>query len=230
MSVRFGIIAPMKNRAKKLATLSDRLVHVLDLTGTRKADLARAIDVSPQVIQFLCSSHTKSSRFTFEIATALGLNTRWLATGEGEMFLADDPKHQLFKAYQRVPILSDNALLGFAKSKEGSLPTSRQWAVLKSTKSNLFCVKVSDTSMEPLLPINSLVFFQKVFDYHIHEGDIVLAFVEAFQTIIIRKVKQIESQTYLVPHNEALFKQIELVRPEMVIAIAIECHLKLGRD
>ncbi|MCB1826949.1 MAG: helix-turn-helix transcriptional regulator, partial [Coxiellaceae bacterium] len=74
---------------ENLDTLSCRLNYALELTGTRKADLARAIDVKPQVIQFLCNSKTKASRFSFEIATALGLSVRWLATGEGAMFLAD---------------------------------------------------------------------------------------------------------------------------------------------
>ncbi len=69
-----------------MKNLSERLNHALAVTNTKKADLARAIGVKPQVIQFLCSSHTQASRFTFELATALGLNTRWLATGEGEMF------------------------------------------------------------------------------------------------------------------------------------------------
>ena len=81
----------MANMNIELINLSSRLNYSLQLTGTKKADLARAIGVKPQVIQFLCSSETQSSRFTFEIATALGLSTRWLATGEGEMFLADDP-------------------------------------------------------------------------------------------------------------------------------------------
>jgi hypothetical protein len=42
--------------------------HALKLTGTKKADLARAIAVKPQLIQFMCNSKTLSSRFTFEIA------------------------------------------------------------------------------------------------------------------------------------------------------------------
>ncbi|MCX7125382.1 MAG: helix-turn-helix transcriptional regulator, partial [Gammaproteobacteria bacterium] len=84
----------------KPPTLSDRLQHALEITGMKKADLARAIDVQPQTIQHLCNGNVKSSRFTFELATVLGLNTTWLATGEGTPFLSDDPKNSFFDEYK----------------------------------------------------------------------------------------------------------------------------------
>src|SRR5580704_15114140 len=123
----------MKKELPLLENLSDRLNYALSLTATKKADLARSISVKPQIIQFLCTSQTQSSRFTFEIATALGLSTRWLATGEGEMFVEDDPKQQFIKTYKPIPVLNnDNIREVFLYKKSLNHLTIKEWLPLKA--------------------------------------------------------------------------------------------------
>ena len=91
------------NHNPPLETLSERLCYALEMTGTKKAELSRLLNIKPQIIQFLCNSNTKSSRYTFEIATALKLNVQWLANGQGNMFIKDNFDQQFLSLYQRPP-------------------------------------------------------------------------------------------------------------------------------
>ena len=68
-----------------LDTLSDRLNFAINKMGIKKAELARQIGIQPQTLQYLCDSKANASKFTFEIATVLGVDTKWLATGNGDI-------------------------------------------------------------------------------------------------------------------------------------------------
>lgn len=214
---------------EELDTLSNRLVHVLELTGTKKADLARAIKVKPQIIQFLCASSTRSSRFTFEIATVLGLNTRWLATGEGEMFLADDPKHTFLGEYKRIPVLTIEQLLLKAQNQPIDIEQHKNWSALKTDANSIFCTKSQDTAMEPLLPAQALVFFDEPPADSPKNGDIVLIFIPQ-NAIIIREISIEDSKLFMVPKNHDLFKKMQITHDTKILGIAIECHWSIKRQ
>lgn len=47
----------------------------MDFKGITQAELAREINVKPAAIQYLLASNARSSRFTFELAYALGVRT-----------------------------------------------------------------------------------------------------------------------------------------------------------
>lgn len=222
----------MNRNRKILETLSDRLVYALKCTGMRKADLARAIDVKPQVIQFLCGSNTVSSRFTFEIATALGLNTKWLATGEGEMFLLDDPKIKFLKEYKRIPFFTLEELFNYYK--DASFPNTDivadEHTALKTTNEDMFCLKMLDSSMEPILPVNSTVFFERIKQYNPIKGDIVLAVIPTLHATLVREVCSIDGQLLLTPKNDLLYKSTPLTDTIKIIALATDCHISIKKE
>lgn len=64
---------------------AERLTRALDHAGKSRAELARAIGVSPQAIGGLMSGATKAltAENNFKAARALGVSAYWLATGEG---------------------------------------------------------------------------------------------------------------------------------------------------
>lgn len=66
-------------------TLADRLNKALAHANKSQTDLARAIKVSPQAIQFICAGNTKRTRYSASIAKALGVNADWLENGVGDM-------------------------------------------------------------------------------------------------------------------------------------------------
>ena len=214
----------MKTETSSHKTLSDRLSYALSLTGTKKADLARAISVKPQVIQFLCNSKTQSSRFTFEIATVLGLNTRWLATGEGEMFIADDPKQQFLKTFTRVPLLNFDLLKNFFLTNK-SLDDSRinTWLPLKTNDKNSFAVQLTDASMEPIFPINSFIFISPIMPNEISVQKYVFAYLVKFDTFVIREIFEHSSSFFLTPKNNELFKEIEITPDVKILGIVTDC-------
>ena len=212
--------------ARSADNLSCRLRYALKLLGTRKADLAKAIDVKPQVIQFLCNTGTKTSRFTFEIAAALGLNTRWLATGDGEMFLADDPKHKLFKQYKKIPLLSQEQLIAQQLSRQ-PIDNQQKWKVIDAASNCDFCFSMPDTSMQHHLPRDSLVFFAMIEPAELKDKDIIMAYLTDCHSIVIRNLVSNQGSIFLSPDNKKIFNTVTLSDKIKVIAKAIECHWKI---
>ncbi len=214
-------------KKNKFKTLSDRLLYALEITETRKADLARAIDVQPQTIQHLCYGNVKSSRFTFELATALGLDTTWLATGEGEPFVADEPKNQFFDDYKIIPVLESEQLISLALKNTFNETTSPERATLKTKESNVFCVTMHDSSMSPSIPKGAKLFFKKPAKKEAL-GGIVIAYLPSFDSILIRDYQQKNNSVFLSPKNKTLFREIELPTDAVIFGLAIECQFSIN--
>lgn len=212
------------NKDADLSSLTNRLNYILRITGTKKADLARAIGVKPQIIQFLCTTQTKASRFTFELATALGLNTRWLATGEGTMFIADDSEQQFLKAFSKIPIFSLESLEQFISNKMSlnEIPEDG-WLPLKTTKDSIFAIKMTDASMEPFLPNASFIFIENNPNYLPKEKDYVFAYIKQFNTFVIRQLIAHNSVLFLTPKNTELFKTIPFSDTVTILGAVTDC-------
>lgn len=219
----------MADMNEELKNLSNRLNHALLITGTKKADLARAIEVKPQIIQFLCNSETQSSRFTFEIATALGLSTRWLATGEGEMFLADDPTRQFLKMYARVPLLQGEELRSVClRGKQLEEVETNTWLPLKLQHQSTFAVKMPDASMEPYIPANADLYISMSRDIIRSEYKYAFVYLVKFDTFVVREVVKNGDSIILAPKNTELFKEIKFDRDATVLGFVTDCSWHLG--
>ena len=213
-----------------LENLSDRLNYALSITTVKKADLARSISVKPQIIQFLCSSKTHSSRFTFEIATALGLNTKWLATGEGEMFVEDDPKQQLIKQYQPIPVLDIyNVREVFLSNKSLQSLTIKEWLPLKYEDGNFFAIEMTDTSMEPIFPVGSQIFLEKCTPDRLSGHKFVFAYLLKFDTFVVRQLVGENSNKILKPTNMELFKEINVTDDVRLLGIVTDCFWRVRK-
>ncbi|MCA7083419.1 hypothetical protein K7G19_07375 [Cupriavidus sp. DB3] len=75
---------------------------------TSMRGLARRIGVHYQSIQYLCAPdrNAKGSRHTFELARALGVSPRWLASGKGNPF-RHDHRGAILDALETVGVLLD---------------------------------------------------------------------------------------------------------------------------
>lgn len=219
----------MANMNDKPKNLSNRLNHALLITATKKADLARAIGVKPQVIQFLCNSETQASRFTFEIATALGLSTRWLATGEGEMFVADDPSRQFLKMYARIPLLHGDELRNVClRGKNLDEVEVNTWLPLKTQQESIFAVKMPDASMEPYIPSNADLFISMSRDISRSEYKYVFVYLAKFDTFVVREVVRSGDQIILAPKNTELFKEIKFDNDVTMLGLVTDCFWHIG--
>lgn len=210
-----------------LKNLSERLNYALELTGTKKADLARSISIKPQVIQFLCNSKTQSSRFTFEIATALGINTRWLATGEGEIFIADDPKYQILKEYVSIPLLNaHNIREVFLLNKDPNIENIKTWFPLQSQDKH-FGIKMMDTSMHPVFPKGAYLFIRKHKFENIANFKYVFLYIKKFDMFVVREVTIDDSDILLVPQNKELFKDIIFNDEVKFLGVITDCYWRI---
>lgn len=72
--------------------LADRLITAMERAGLSQADLARACDVKPPSVNGWLSGKAKFLRGEnlLKASAALGVNEKWLATGEGPMLGAHD--------------------------------------------------------------------------------------------------------------------------------------------
>jgi len=79
-------------------TYSDRLNYAIKLAKDTfdpkmsQSKLARAIGVTPQTVQYLCSNQreqNKGSKYTGQLAKILRVDSHWLETGQGEYALLE---------------------------------------------------------------------------------------------------------------------------------------------
>lgn len=212
------------NKDQDLSTLTNRLNYILQITGTRKADLARAIGVKPQIIQFLCTTQTKASRFTFELATALGLNTRWLATGEGTMFIADDSEQQFLREFKKIPLLTGESILNSLSENKSIIHSCAEgWLPLRTSNEAIFAIKITDTSMEPCFPNGAFVFIEENPDYSPKKKDFVFAYLQQFDIFVIREIVINNTNVFLTPKNTELFKEISFSVETKIIGAVTDC-------
>ena len=68
-----------------MSTLGQRLRKSRNLRGYNQSELAKQSDVSQQLISRIENGKIESTTEIFSLANALNINSKWLATGEGDM-------------------------------------------------------------------------------------------------------------------------------------------------
>lgn len=85
----------MKRNHKEWESYAGRLLWAMRRAGkTNQSELARAVGVKPQSIQYLCDpqSGARGSSHTPSLARVLGVQADWLATGQGTPDVAPLPR------------------------------------------------------------------------------------------------------------------------------------------
>lgn len=75
---------PDQSKFDETATYSERLRWAMERARMSQSDVARAVGVEPQSIQYLCdrTKHAQGSNFTAQIAAATNVSAYWLETGK----------------------------------------------------------------------------------------------------------------------------------------------------
>ena len=209
-----------KSKEDDLTTLSGRVVFALKLKGKSMAWLARKLDVKHQAIQYLCTSKTKKSKFTPEIAANLKLNYEWLATGQGHI------------SSREVPVLCDHELLQNNPDVLALIPNALEYAILDSEHSDVFAYLVTNHEMAPLIPSQSLVFFRAISAINsssiinnLNVGDIVIARQKSSRKIFVRQFIT-HQQPALKATNQKTKEALIIDDSVQIIGFAIEYHFK----
>lgn len=218
----------MKNKdltsGLELNNLSDRINYALSVTSINKATLARLISVKPQAIQYLCSSEAQSSRFTFEIAAALGLNRDWLAYGEGKMFVKEKTLQAFASTTQSVPLLNQSNVYDFYLNHKpiDDLVVS-EWLPLVTDETGLIAIEIQDNSMQPTFPSGSKIILRKCDTINHHAHSFVFAYLKKFDTFVVRKLLNHGTNQILQPTNSEIFNEIALTSDVELISSVAGC-------
>jgi len=178
---------PVKKNCGDISmSLGERLKEARRLVGMGQTELAKCAGISQSAISNLEMRGSQSSQHTQTLADCLGVNIRWLATGEGEPKSTEKVDHAIIS----VPVISWVQAGAWTEIAEFVAVDERiPWAVkVKDKEKRMFALKVSGVSMEP--------------DFK--DGD----------TILIDPARQPENGDYVVvrlkDENAATFKQLVL--------------------
>lgn len=83
-------------------SMSDRLLLAMKEMKFTQQQLSSISGVSQSSISKICNGGAKRSRYTVELAGALGVNPQWLATGEGEMWIGGDISMAAIAALEKI--------------------------------------------------------------------------------------------------------------------------------
>lgn len=66
-----------------MTTLGERIEKEMDRKGLKRKDIAEALNISTMAVGDLINNKTKKPRYLVEISDVLGVDVKWLQTGEG---------------------------------------------------------------------------------------------------------------------------------------------------
>lgn len=218
-SLHFGEASALiksKEEAYDETSLSARLKLAMRLLGVNQSELARRINIKPQIIQYLCNKNVKASRFTFEIAEALGVDYTWLSTGDGSMY----PIEQNTVENVKVPFIrwSDLGYL-FIKGDTATEAGNFVFSNIASEK-GCYALKLEDISMEPRFEKGTTIIFDTTESPR--DGDFVLANLKAHSVWVFREYQKDGEVEKLIPLNKNLYKEVVLTNDDHVFGVLIQ--------
>lgn len=215
--------SPGKN---KLSNLSERLVYALDKLNVTQAELARLVGIKPQAINYLCSSQSKKSGFTYEIADALKINNLWLACGTGEMQLTEDLEMKFILSQQRVPVLDCKQIkriLNKDEALENVITPCTEWMLTTSNIGNKgFAFRLLDKSMYPRFEQDSIIIINR--DKVPQDKDFVLVYLKESDSIVFRQYEINKKSNLLKPANTVMYKTIEKNIIDPILGVMVEAR------
>ncbi|MYZ44189.1 helix-turn-helix domain-containing protein [Schauerella aestuarii] len=143
--------------------LSDRIRHILDVSGLNATELAKAAGVTRATVSMWMSEEIKSIKldYALKIGEATGFDPLWIVLGKGEPRMADHDKAKSeqsdFVPVRKVMFKISAGIAGFAvdyvdngDGKPVFLP--KQWLEKRDLRpEQLYAIEVKGESMTPSL-------------------------------------------------------------------------------
>ena len=175
-------------------TLSYRLRYAMKCFSISQSELARKIGVKPQVIQYLCTKNIASSRFSYEIAEALGVNYSWLAAGELPMVSTNNLKNY------KIPHLTWDNLERYDEDPKNLKLVSDYVFINVDNCDGCFALTLHDNSMEPRISNETILIFDK--SIVATNNDFILVKLEPKKVFLVRQLQIVNNKKYLLPINQ----------------------------
>lgn len=204
-------------------TLSYRLITSLRHLNMSQSELARRVGMKPQIIQYLCSKNVQNSKFTFELAEALGVDFTWLSTGCGTMFAAQESKKDI-----KIPLLTWTALPNLFNTAQIYTHAGDYIYFNAVADGDYFALKMDDSSMEPRFAKNTVLIFDRL-EIPRH-GDFVLAWIKQLNIWLFREYFEQSGSKELMPLNKTLYKEVLISNGDYINGVLVQTICNFNRN
>lgn len=170
----------------------------MDITSTKQVQIARKLNVKHQTINSVLSKNIKKSKYYLPIANILGVNLKWLMTGEGEIFLKKTNggyvSREKFVQRPGIDILKISDLIKICNEDNiNKLP-------------NVFITQMPENMKDPLIPKGSEIYIMKICDLNsFHNKDNILIYNKNSSTCQPAKI-QIKNHIVLILADKILLE------------------------
>ncbi len=206
---------------EKCETLSDRLRCALDKLGITQAELGKRINVSRQVIQYLCRSNIHKSKFSYDIAEAMNINVDWLVTGKGDMLFEESSEKQHYLPQQKaVPILQWNQIDSWLHKTLDNHDIKGWTSIAANISPRSYALILKDNSMLPRFDAETTVIIDP--DMSLRPPCFVIAYVKKIHDWVFRRLTDENGQKVLYAYNEAGYKQLPLSQDDLILGYLVE--------
>lgn len=197
---------------KNLETFSARLSFALNKLKMTQATLAKKINVNRQVIQYLCNSKNGASKFSYDIADALGISIDWLLSGTGSMM--SEIKQKI------VPILLKDQIRLWLKNELNEGAITEKTSVHENFSDLAFAFRLDDQAMFPRFDSNTIVVIEPLAE--ITAPCFVLVELKKTSDIIFRQLLKENNGLILSVYNEISYKSIRLSEEDLILGRMLE--------
>lgn len=207
---------------KDFSNLSLRLKFALKVLGISQTELAKRINVKPQVIQYLCASQSQKSKFTCEISEALNIDFTWLATGKG--IIPD--KLEAIKNENVIPLLSFEQIREW-KVYGNKMDTSKimNWIPINGEiNQDFFAVVINDRAMAPRFDLNTVIIIEPVKLNNTELNGFILVYLSQEDFVVFRQLVVKDQKKLLVAINKNLHKDILLKKEDLILGVCKEAR------
>lgn len=196
-----------------MSTYSERLLKAMAVKGLTQTDLALAIGVKPQAIQYLCTKG-KGSRHNGKIANKCGVNPEWLSDNEGQM-LSVNENHEKYTVHSTTPNITPGPeskgevpLISWVQAGDWceaidlfEVGDAERWLPCPVNHSEkTFILRVQGESMEPEYRDGDLIFIDPLVQAG-HNSDIVVR-LENANTATFKRLQIVGGKHYISPINK----------------------------
>ena len=181
-------------------TVGQRLKAAREKAGISQRELARRTGLSQQLISKLENGLIESTTEVFAFAGSLGINPRWLATGQGvpEPKTGEDPG-----IVAHVPLVSWVAA-GSWREVADPYPVGEGEKLIPVTQKvgpNAYALRVQGDSMEPRFPNGSIIVVDPAVEPH--SGSYVVVRLDDAELATFKQLAINGGEHYLKPLNPA---------------------------
>jgi len=212
-------------------SLSSRLRYAMSLVRVSQPELARMIDVKPQVIQYLCNSPVIKSKFTYQIAAALGISYAWLAEGKGNISAQQLAANSKQNRDCKVPVIQWQESLGWVEQC-ASFDTSLhdKWiATTVAVSPDCFALMVRDSSMQPRFDFGTTLIVSP--NERVYENSFVVVRIADLNEVLLRQFVAVGEQRILHATNQALYRDINFcAEKDQIIGVVVQAHTQFVAD